>query len=147
MLSDLRIEPVDGDVAVRDWQYVHNVIIPSAALTLDEVHERVSRYVLEVAYLKDELVGCTTVRPPAEGETAATVIVRVLADFRRQGIGEVLYARALQQAQAFKAAGIETIVWASNMDGVRFAEAYGFAEVERYVLPGDEVAFITLRLA
>jgi GNAT superfamily N-acetyltransferase len=145
-MSELRVGPVDGDVALRDWQHVHNVIIPVDELSLDEVRERVGRYLLEVAYLDDVLVGCTTVRPPAEAGKAATVIVRVLAEHRRRGIGERLYARALGQAKAFGANDIETIVWACNMDGMRFAESHGFGEVSRYE-PDEEFPFITLKLA
>lgn len=31
------------------------------------------------------------------------------------------------------------------MEGVRFAQRAGYTEVERYVLPGDPIPFITLR--
>jgi len=41
---------------------------------------------------------------------------------------------------------IETIVLESNADGVRFATAHGFVEVDRYLPPGDDDPFITLRL-
>jgi hypothetical protein len=42
---------------------------------------------------------------------------------------------------------IETVVLASNEDGLRFAQHHGFVEVERYVLPGDTIPFLELRLA
>ncbi|MCJ1676786.1 hypothetical protein MTF65_05370 [Streptomyces sp. APSN-46.1] len=84
-MNDLHMEQVDGDRAVlRDWRHVHNLIIPTAPLTLDEVRER----------------------------------------------AEV----------------IETVVLESNPDGLRFAVGHGFVEVERYLLPGDTVPFIDLRL-
>jgi len=38
-------------------------------------------------------------------------------------------------------------VLAANSDGVRFAEARGFVETERYVLDGESDLWITLRLA
>ncbi|MFF3684427.1 GNAT family N-acetyltransferase [Streptomyces sp. NPDC002187] len=145
-MTDLRIEEVDGDVMVEDWQYVHNVIIPTDPLSLDDVRERVQRNHLEVAYLGDVPVGCSTVRPPTGDEAVATVIARVLADHRGQGFGKELYARGLAKARTLGAGVIETIVLASNTDGLRFALAQGFEEVERYVLPGDTVPFIHLRL-
>ncbi|MFD4140349.1 GNAT family N-acetyltransferase [Streptomyces sp. NPDC058572] len=145
-MTDLRIEEVDGDVMVEDWRYVHNVIIPTDALSLDDVRERVQRNHLEVAYLGDVPVGCSTVRPPTGDEAVATVIARVLADHRGQGFGKELYARGLAKARTLGAGVIETIVLASNTDGLRFALAQGFEEVERYVLPGDTVPFIHLRL-
>ena len=41
---------------------------------------------------------------------------------------------------------LSTVVLASNLDGLRFALRRGFVEVARYLRPGDEVSFITLRL-
>ena len=131
---------------MEDWRHVHNTIIPTAALSLDEVRERVGRHVLEVAYADDVLVGCSTVRPPTGDAAVATVIARVLAEHRRQGFGRKLYERGLARAREQAAEVIETIVLASNEDGLRFALAHGFVEVERYLLPGDEIPFVTLRL-
>ena len=146
-MSTLRIEQPDDEARLRDWQHVHNVIVPPAAMSLDDVRERVRRYRLEVAYLGDVLVGCTTVRPPTDDTSTATVIARVLAEHRGQGFGEELYARGLGQAREWGAEVIETVVLASNEDGLRFAEKHGFIEVERYSLPGDTVQWIDLRLA
>jgi len=143
-VPELRIDQVDGETMLRDWQHVHNEIIPNAVLSLDEVRERVQRHHLEVAYLGDVLVGCSTVRPP-EPE-AATVIARVLPEYRGQGIGRQLYERGLAVARDLGASVIETIVLASNVDGLRFAQQRGFVETERYLLPGDNDPFVTLRL-
>ncbi|MET8694000.1 GNAT family N-acetyltransferase [Streptomyces bauhiniae] len=140
------VEPV-GDAALADWQHVHNVIIPTAVLSLDEVRERAGRNRLEVAYLDGEPVGCTTVRPPSgDSPATATVIARVLPGHRRRGFGEQLYRRALERARELGADIIETVVLAANEDGLRFAESHGFAETDRYVLPGDTVPYIDLRL-
>jgi hypothetical protein len=57
-MSRLRIEPVD-ETTLEDWRHVHNVIIPTASLSLEEVRERAGRNHLEVAYLGDVLVGCS----------------------------------------------------------------------------------------
>ncbi|MFG2998898.1 GNAT family N-acetyltransferase [Streptomyces sp. NPDC048340] len=94
----------------------------------------------------DALVGCTTVRPPADDPTAATVIARVLPGHRGRGLGGALYAHGLEQARALGATVIETVVLASNTEGLHFARRRGFAEVDRYVLPGHTVAFVDLRL-
>ncbi len=146
-VPNLRMEEPSDDASRQDWQYVHNLIIPTAALSLDDVRERVHRNRLEVAYAGDDLIGCSTVRPPTSDSSTATVIVRVLPDHRRRGFGEALYARALQQAHSLGADAIETVVLESNVDGLRFAQAHGFLEVSRDLLPGDSIAFITLRLA
>ncbi|MEV7345978.1 GNAT family N-acetyltransferase [Streptomyces sp. NPDC093544] len=145
-MSTLRIEQPDDEARLKDWQHVHNVIVPPAAMSFDDVRDRARRYHLEVAYLGDVLVGCTTVRPPADDTATATVIARVLAEHRGRGFGEELYARGLEQARQRGAEVIETVVLASNADGLRFARKHGFVEIERYVLPGDTVQWIDLRL-
>jgi GNAT superfamily N-acetyltransferase len=146
-VSTLRIEPAGADeTLLRDWQHVHNVVIPTAVLSFDEVRERAQRYQLDVAYVGDVLVGCLTVRPPASDAPAATVIARVLPAHRGRGFGGQLYAYGLTRARQFGAA-VETVVLASNLDGLRFAKAHGFVEVERYLLPGDSIPYVTLRLA
>ncbi|WP_406109478.1 GNAT family N-acetyltransferase [Streptomyces sp. NBC_01003] len=146
-MTDLRIEKVQGDALIEDWRHAHNLIIPADPLSLDDVRERVGRNHLEVAYLGDTLVGCTTVRPPTDDTATATVIARVLPDHRRQGFGEVLYRHGLEHARKLDAAVIETVILASNVAGVRFAEKHGFVEVERYVLPEDPALWFTMRLA
>lgn len=145
-MPDLRIEPLDEDAKIEDWQYVHNTIIPTHILSLDEVRERSRRHHLEVAYVGDVLVGCGTVRPPSDDPSAATVIARVLPDHRRQGFGEQLYVRGLELARELGGEAIETVVLSSNVDGLRFALEHGFVETERYLLPGDTVPWIILRL-
>lgn len=148
-MTELRIEqiePADGDAVLKDWQYVHNTIIPTAVLSLDEVRERAGRNRLTVAYLDEVAIGCSTVRPPTGGASVATVIARILPDHRGRGLGGRLYERALADARALGAEVIETCVLESNPEGLRFALGRGFVETERYVLPGDSVPFIDLRL-
>jgi len=53
----------------------------------------------------------------------------------------------MKVARGFGGPGFETIVLASNLDGLRFALGHGFVEVSRYLPPGDQEPFITLRLA
>ncbi|MEV6522291.1 GNAT family N-acetyltransferase [Longispora sp. NPDC051575] len=144
-MHSLRVEQPDDDRRLEDWRQVHNAIIPTHPLTLDEVRERAGRNHLEVAYLDDVAVGCSTVRPPSGGEPAV-VIARVLPDYRRRGFGAELYARGLERARALGAGPVGTIILASNVDGLRFAVANGFVEVERYVLPGDTIPYVTLTL-
>ncbi|WP_330242052.1 GNAT family N-acetyltransferase [Streptomyces sp. NBC_00525] len=146
-MSDLRIERVDGDASLRDWRSVHNAVVPTAALSLAEVSERAGRNLLSVARLDGVLVGCSTVRPPGAGAPVATVIARILPPYRRRGLGGMLYGHGLELARELGAEVIETCVLESNPEGLRFALRLGFVETERYVLPGDTVPFIDLRLA
>jgi GNAT superfamily N-acetyltransferase len=147
-MPELRFEPVRspaGEATLLDWQHIHNLIIPTSPLSVEEIEERTRRNHLEVAYLDAVPVGCSTVRPPAEG--TATVIARVLPEHRRQGFGEQLYQRALAKAWEIGAQVIQTVVLASNEDGLRFALGHGFVEIDRYVLPGHTIPFVDLRLA
>ncbi|MFI6764534.1 GNAT family N-acetyltransferase [Streptomyces sp. NPDC050355] len=146
-MSDLRFQQPDDDATLKDWQHVHNVIIPTHLLPLDDVRERAQLHHLEVAYLGGVLVGCSTVRPPSDDTSTATVIARVLAPHRGQGFGEELYARGLDRAREWGAKVIETVVLSSNEDGLRFAHQHGFVEIERYLLPGDTIPWIDLRLS
>ncbi|MEU6660059.1 GNAT family N-acetyltransferase [Streptomyces sp. NPDC046821] len=144
--TDLRIEDVRGDAQIEDWRHVHNLIIPADPLSLDDVRERVGRNHLQVAYTGDTLVGCSTVRPPADDTATATVIARVLPEHRGRGLGELLYRKGLERAYELGAAAVETVILASNVAGVRFAEKHGFVETERYALPDDPALWFTMRL-
>ena len=148
-MSDLRFEqvqPTGPDGGRHDWRRIHNLIIPTAPLSVDEVVERAGRNYLEVAYLDGEAVGCSTVRPPTGDAATATVIARVLPEYRRRGYGKQLYRRGLAKARELGAREIETVVLESNVEGLRFARDRGFVEIERYVLPGDTIPFVDLRL-
>lgn len=70
---------------LQEWRHVHNVIVPPAAMDLGEVRKRSRRYRLRNAYVGDVLVGCSTVRPPAGEDAVATVIARVLPEYRGTG--------------------------------------------------------------
>jgi GNAT superfamily N-acetyltransferase len=160
-MSDLHIQRPDSDAALKDWQYAHNLIVPPHPLSLDEVRDRARRHHLEIAYLNGDLVGCSTVRPPVDTTSVdgapvdgaspeaptATVIARVLAGHRNHGFGAELYARGLDRARELGAEVVETVVLSSNEDGLRFALKHGFVETERYLLPGDTIPWIDLRLA
>jgi GNAT superfamily N-acetyltransferase len=146
-VSDLRFTQATADATLRDWQHIHNVTIPAHHLSLDDVRDRAQRHHLEVVYLGDVPVGCSTVRPPEDDTRTATVIARVLADHRGRGIGAELYTRGLFKAWELGAEQIETVVLAANGSGLRFARKHGFVETERYVLPGETATWIDMKLA
>ncbi|AUG76016.1 hypothetical protein CFP65_1101 [Kitasatospora sp. MMS16-BH015] len=141
--EQLRIVRVTPKGPLTDWQHVHNTIIPTHQLSLEEIRDRAARNRLFTAYLGDTLVGCSTVRPPDEETPAATVIARILPDHRRRGLGTRLHRHARTEA-ADLAPTVETCVLATNEDGLAFALAAGYQETERYLLPGDTIPYITL---
>jgi len=138
--APLLVVPADTAVRRRDWRHVHNAVIPTDPLSDGDVQERAGRNRLEVAYRGTELVGCSTVRPATDLEPV-TVIVRVLPELRGQGVGRALYAHCTRGLRG----PVQTVVLASNEDGLAFAVRRGFVEVDRYVLDGDSVEYVELR--
>ena len=147
-MAELRFCDVSDEQSLLDWQRIHNEIIPTDLLSLAEVRERSTRNRLEVAYdvLGDVAVGNSTVRRPSD-DAGAMVIARVLPAYRRRGIGTQLYERGLGAARQWADdRPVETVVLASNEDGLAFALARGFIEVERYTLPGATIPYVALQL-
>ncbi|MEV0235243.1 GNAT family N-acetyltransferase [Nonomuraea sp. NPDC050786] len=132
---------------LEHWRTIHNVIIPTAPLTAADVAERAGRNRLTLGYAAGRLVGNATVRPPTGPDAVATVIVRILPEHRRQGFGTHYLRAELAHARRLGAQRIETVVLASNADGLAFAAANGFLEHDRYLLDGDTVPFVDLHLA
>lgn len=131
---------------LEQWRAIHDGIIPTDPLSADQVAERVRRHRLTLAYADGQLVGNATVRPPHEPEAVATVIVRILPKYCRNGHGSAYLAVELAHARAIGASRIEIVVLSSNIDGLAFAQARGFIEHDRYVLDGDTVPFVDLHL-
>ncbi|MGW5580400.1 GNAT family N-acetyltransferase [Micromonospora chokoriensis] len=144
-MLDLLVKTVSDATTRRDWRQVHNDIIRAGPLSVEQVQGRADKHLLEVGYLDDVPVSCTTVRQPSGERRRVVVIVRVLPLYRRRGIGQTLLDRAEGQAQQLGAGRIETIVWAANVDGLRFAITHGYTEVDRYLPRGQDIPYITLR--
>ncbi len=74
------------------------------------------------------------------------MIVRILPEHRCQGHGAAYLQAELAHARSAGAKRIETVVLASNTDGLAFAHRHGFVEHNRYVLEGHTIAFVDLHL-
>ena len=146
-MTSLRVTVPETDQELEDWRRVHNTVIPTHRLSLNDVRDRVARHRILIAYVGDVAVGSTTVRPPQDDAAEVVVIARVLEEHRGRGFGTRLYEQALAQAREVDpAAPIGTVVLSSNRAGLRFAEKRGFVETDRYTLPGETVPWIDLRL-
>jgi ribosomal protein S18 acetylase RimI-like enzyme len=66
---------------------------------------------------------------------------------RRKGLGSDYFAAKLAEARSMGARRIETVVLASNEDGLAFAGRHGFVEFDRYALDGETAAYVGLCLA
>ena len=141
-LRIVRVGPDD----VTSWRDIHNAVIPAHVLTSDQVLERLTRNSLTLAYYGAELAGNATIRPPRADSATATVIVRILPAYRRQGLGSEYLAAMLAEARGMGARRIETVVLASNEGGVSFAAGHGFVEFDRYVLDGETAEYVELYL-
>ena len=128
------------------WREIHNAIIPTDPLSVADVAERATRHRLTIAYADGVLVGNATVRPPQHPDALATVLVRILPEHRRRDLGSAYLEVELAHARSLSARRIETVVLASNTDGLEFARARGFVEHDRYVLDGHTIAFVDLHL-
>ncbi len=139
----LTIVPATGEL-LEQWRAVHNNVIPPVQLTAEEVAESAIRNDLTVAYVDGILVGNATVRAAQDG--VVTVIVRILPEHRRHGLGSeyLQVVVAVKQTRTSRAEQINTVVLAANVDGLAFAIRHGFVETERYEVDG--VAFIDLTL-
>ncbi|MEV4619744.1 GNAT family N-acetyltransferase [Asanoa sp. NPDC049573] len=145
-MAELRFVAATGsdDAALAEWRHVHNTIVAPFPLSLDDVRERAGRNRLELAYLGDDAVGNSTVRPP-DADGVAVVIARVLPERRRQGFGTLIHERALAAARALDPAAIETVVLLANSEGLAFAERHGYVETERYTVAGADEVRLRLR--
>ena len=142
-MAALTFARVTDERTADAWRRVHNEIIPSDPLTLDQVVGRTATYTLDLASLGDVVVGCSTVRPAADN-APVTVIVRILPAFRKRGYGSTFLSHALSRARELDAVNVQTIVHASNSDGMDFAVRRGFVETARYTMEGDTVPYVHL---
>jgi GNAT superfamily N-acetyltransferase len=128
------------------WRRIHNEVIPTSPLSVDDVAQRARSHRLTLAHVDGVLVGNATVRPPTHSSPAATVIVRILPAHRRLGHGTTYFTGELEHALRLAPSRIETVVLATNHSGLAFARRLGFVEHDRYVLDGEPTAFVDLHL-
>jgi GNAT superfamily N-acetyltransferase len=128
------------------WRHIHNSVIPTAQLSPEDVARRARAHRLTLAHADGEVVGNATMRPPTATSSVATLIVRILPEHRRRGHGTAYFAIELEHVRTLAPSRIETVVLATNHDGLAFARKHGFVEHDRYVLEGDAIAFVDLHL-
>jgi mycothiol synthase len=129
---EIVVRPVTSDEDYELWRQVRLAVVPyERAPSVPELREQRSgqrRYFL--AELDGKLAGSGTVgRSDLAG--AGSLAARVLPEHRRRGVGTALLRLLAEQAAAmgFGVAG-------TNIDdpgSLRFAERYGFTEVDRQV--------------
>jgi GNAT superfamily N-acetyltransferase len=140
----LDIRSVEDDGTAEIWRRLHNAIITTDRLSRQEVKDRLSRYHLTVAYADGHLIGNATVRP-ADHLDPATVIVRILPEYRRRGHGSLYLRQLVADDPVLRDGDLRTVVLLANQGGLPFAHVHGFVEVDRYEVDGAEYADLIRR--
>jgi mycothiol synthase len=133
------------DADLEGWVDVWNEITPREPLSAEIVRERWQRQP-ERLYLvaeRDERVVGVGLVAPSDSPGRGFVAVRVLPDWRRQGIGSALSDQVEAHVLELHPSALSTHVAEDAADGRRFAERRGYVEVDRQVelvreLRGDE---------
>jgi mycothiol synthase len=128
----IMIHPVVSDQDFEGWRQVRQAVLPcERAPSITEMRGQAAdgqRYFL--AELDGTLAGSGTVgRSDLAG--AGSLAPRVLPEFRRRGVGTALLRFLAEQAAAMGFTVVGTNV--DDPGSVRFAERYGFTEVDRQV--------------
>ena len=135
-LAEVRVEPLD-DARVELWVELRNAIDPQLPVTTDGLRrwrerEQTARHVL--GYLGGEAVGAAYAQEQGDlrHTNVATAFFGVVAAARGNGVGSALYTAVSEHARGIAKARLQVDLWEDEADGLRFLEARGFEEVERF---------------
>ena len=130
MAIAVRLATSDGDYAA--WRQVRLAVVPhERADSAESLRAQAGPQLQFLLAEADGVLAGSGVVGKSDLEGRGAVSARVLPDYRRRGIGT-----AMLQALAERAAGMGFAVVGSNVEdagSVRFAERYGFREVDRQV--------------
>jgi GNAT superfamily N-acetyltransferase len=129
---------VVSDADLETWVAIKNVVVPNEPTTVEQV--RASNEEGRLLLLAGDR-GCAIAGLSNFGGKAF-VAVRVLPEFRRQGIGRALAERCFEHARALGRDSVNCFVYADEPHSIAFAESYGLANVdyqlEQIRVVGDE---------
>lgn len=120
------IREVASDADLETWVAIKNTVVPNEPTTVEQV--RASNEEGRILLLAGDK-GCAIAGLSNFGGKAF-VAVRVLPEFRRQGIGRSLAERCFEHARALGRDGINCFVYADEPHSIAFAESYGLANVD-----------------
>jgi len=125
---------IEIDVARDDdldlWARLKSEVVPNEPVTADQLRatDEPDRLLL-LARSGGEPVGCGIAARSSFGGRAF-VAARVLASFRRRGIGSALVRTLSDHARALGLTGVNAFVYADEPHSVAFAEHFGLAEAD-----------------
>jgi ribosomal protein S18 acetylase RimI-like enzyme len=140
------------DLVARERRYLSFVEAPPLESTRAFVLDMIARgYPQLVVRSAGEVVGWCDVTPKSGPIDARIGVLGMglLPQFRHQGIGSRLMARALAAARAFGFSRVELTVYRSNENAIRLYEKVGFLikAVQPAQAPGDDIDRTTLIMA
>ena len=141
-----RVRPERGDDAdLAAIAAVVNEVTPEDPTSVEELRWQDATYpgTRFVAEADGKIVGMATtgrifMYPP--GYERYWVGIKVLAGYRRRGIGSGLYAAASEYARAAGKTGFHTSLSERQADGIAFLEHRGFSELDRARMVQHELA-------
>jgi mycothiol synthase len=121
---------VAGDDDLDLWARIKSEVVPNEPVTAEQLRatDEPGR-LLVLARSGGEPAGCGIAAPSSFGGRAF-VGARVLAGFRRQGIGTALVRALAGHARGLGLTGVNAFVYADEPHSVAFAEHFGLAEVD-----------------
>ncbi len=140
----ISVRPVESDADLETWAELKSTVVPNEPVTAEQIvaSEEEGRLLL-LAELDGVTVGCGIAAPSHFGGRAF-IAARVLAEYRRRGIGTELLRALSDHASSLGREGVNAFVYADEAHSIAFAEHFGLAEadyqLEQVRVIGDEPA-------
>jgi mycothiol synthase len=138
------IRRAETDADLAGWCEVWNAITPREPVTVEQIKARIERQPWRLYLVAEEegFVGLGFVGP-TDSPGRIALVVRVLSEWRRRGLGSQLYEQALEHALAQHPEWISGLVSGADSDALDWTSRRGFEEYGREVellleLRGDE---------
>jgi mycothiol synthase len=112
------------------WARIKNSVVPNEPVTTEQLEQTVEPdRLLLLASLEGIDVGCGIAAPSSFGGRAFCA-ARVLAPYRRRGVGTALLRALAEHGRSLGREGVNAFVDAADDGAIAFAHAFGLAETD-----------------